>query len=354
MKKSIYLLFLTALFFSTQGFAQGKKGGTTPTPRSNGVESHDVQTPNNDPFNSNPKSPATNPKGGTTTTPPKPRTTTSTTVPKPRVTIGSQNVELNEDQHVVQQHENGQVDWTNQYVEAKGICFINRQKFTIEQQAIEMAKRGAEVVAKANLLEIVEGIQIVRETTVKDMMAESDIVTTRVEGVLKGARTVGEPVITKDAVEITVRVPLYDKNGIAPVVKRQLDTQNPLNNVNINPVSANPAIQDSLSNFVLNFTDGQFNPALFPVITDQNGKLLIDLSQYYDPIKGQFPPYIKLGKDLLKNLSLNKGVEVLDAIQDFDGSIRINTDAQPKARKWLKWIKELGTFAIPFIISLIH
>lgn len=354
------LLFILTFLYCTVGFtslfAQGKKGGnnttTSSTPRNN-VESHEVNTPKDLPKGSTTTSTQANPKGSSSTTP-KPRSTSATNVPKPRVTIGNQQVEIEQDQHVVQQQNNGQVDWTGQFAEAKGISFINRQKFPNEQQAIEMAKRGAEVVAKANLLETIEGIQIMRETTVKDLMTESDIVTSRVEGIVKGVRIYGEPVITKEAVEVTVRMPLYDKNGLAPVVKRQMDTKNPSLSPNMNPVSINPAIQDSLSQFVLNFTDGQFNPALFPVITDQNGQLLLDLSQYYDPIKGQFPPYIKLGKELLKDLNLNKGVQVLDAIQDFDGSIRINTDAQPKARKWLKWVKEIGSLAIPFIISLIH
>ncbi len=247
------LFFIVTILFVFAGaqssFAQGKKGeaagNTTPSPRNN-VESNEVKPPKDLPKGSVTTSPQTNPKGSSTT-PPKPRSTSVTNVPKPKVSIGNQEVEINEDQHVIQQHNNGQVDWTGQYVEAKGISFINRQKFTNEQQALEMAKRGAEVVAKANLLEIVEGIQIVRETTVKDMMAESDIVTTRVEGLLKGARTYGDPIITKDAVEITVRVPLYEKNGLAPVVKRQLDSQNPSVSPNMNPVSLNPAIQDSLS-----------------------------------------------------------------------------------------------------------
>ncbi len=356
MKQIIYFLFVIAfLVLANSLTAQGgKKGGSAETPSRNNIEANEVTPPKDlpgKPGNTNPKG---NPKV-TVTSPPKPRTTSGSQTPKPRVVVGNQEVEINQEQHVVQEAQNGQVDWTEQYAEAKGISFINRQKFPNEQQAIEMAKRGAEVVAKANLLETVEGIKITRETTVKDMMTESDVITSSVEGIVKGVRVYGQPVITKDAVEVTVRMPLYDKNGLAPVVKRQLDSQNPVSPVQINPVSLNnPGIQDSLSQFVLNFTDGQFNPALFPVITDQNGQLLLNLSQYYDPIKGKFPPYIKLGKELFKDLKFQNGVQILDAIQDFDGSIKINTDAQPKAKKWLKWLKEIGTLAIPFVISLIH
>lgn len=256
---------------------------------------------------------------------------------------------------IVQEFDNGQIDWSSQFVEATGVCIIDKQKFPNERQAIEMAKRGAAVIAKANLLEIVQGVRIMRETTVKDMMAESDIVQTRLDGVLKGARTVGEPKIADGAVEVTVRVPIYERTGIAPIIQQELNKKSggepsgDNTRVDISTEQAQ-ALTDSLSKYVLNFQDGNFLPTMFPTI--KGNDVSVDLSKLYDPIKGKFPPYLQLTEQMFKDLQFKQGVKVIDAIQDFDGTIKVDTKKQPNAGKWLQWLKAIGTTAAPFILSL--
>jgi hypothetical protein len=285
----------------------------------------------------------------------------STTIPKgnpkgtPKGETNTLPTELPKPEPIVEEFDNGQIDWSSQFVEATGVCIIDKQKFPNERQAIEMAKRGAAVIAKANLLEIVQGVRIIRETTVKDMMAESDIVQTRLDGVLKGARTVGEPRIADGAVEVTVRVPIYERNGIAPIIQQELNKKSGgepsggTEKVNLSTDEAQ-ALTDSLSKYILNFKDGNFLPTMFPTIKGDGVSL--DLSKLYDPIKGKFPPYLKLTEQMFKDLQFKQGTKIIDAIQDFDGTIKVDTKKQPNAGKWLQWLKMIGTTAAPFVLSL--
>lgn len=148
----------------------------------------------------------------------------------------------------------GRLHWTEEYVEAEGQSVVNREKYKNEAQALAMATRGAEVVAKANLLELVQGLQIRRRTTVKDLMAESDLITGYLEGVVRGARRIGEPKEVNGMVSVVMRMPLY---GAAPA----------------------PSPQDrsdsSAAPLMLRLPQGA-SPVLFPTLVREDGTLLLD------------------------------------------------------------------------------
>ena len=82
---------------------------------------------------------------------------------------------------------------------------MNREKFTLPGQAEEMAIRGAVVVAQRNLLEIIDGVQVYGQTVVKDLETQSDIIVTRIQGIIKGAMPV-DTVVTKDYAQVTLRI----------------------------------------------------------------------------------------------------------------------------------------------------
>src|SRR3990172_2547428 len=54
------------------------------------------------------------------------------------------------------------------------------------------AKRAATVTAQRNIAEVLNGVIITGQTTVKDMALESDHIRSTVEGMIKGAHTVYE------------------------------------------------------------------------------------------------------------------------------------------------------------------
>ncbi|UPT68414.1 MAG: hypothetical protein M0D57_07210 [Sphingobacteriales bacterium JAD_PAG50586_3] len=123
---------------------------------------------------------------------------------------------------VVQSFTNGNVNYSEQYVEAVGVVVINTDKFPNKAQAKLMAERGAIAVAQRNLLELTQEINIIGETTVKDLGDVSDVVISRVEGKIKGAKQVGPSREVDGTVEVTLRMPLYTNDGFAGAFDNQV------------------------------------------------------------------------------------------------------------------------------------
>jgi len=74
------------------------------------------------------------------------------------------------------------INWTTGIIICSGESEEGQSKFK--------AKRAATIIAQRNLLEVVKGIQIDSETTVKKGMDESSIIRSSVQGVVKGAEVV--------------------------------------------------------------------------------------------------------------------------------------------------------------------
>lgn len=94
----------------------------------------------------------------------------------------------------------GTIDWVNGFIVATGQGTANPK----EQKTVARLKalRAAEVSAQRALLEVIKGVRIDAQTTVKNMLLEEDVINTRVEGFLRGA------MVTKKNVEIVDGVPL--------------------------------------------------------------------------------------------------------------------------------------------------
>ncbi|MBC8181701.1 hypothetical protein H8E88_11320 [candidate division KSB1 bacterium] len=103
--------------------------------------------------------------------------------------------------------QNQSVDWSSQTVKATGIGSPNPNLPLSAQRA--GAIRAAKLDAWRNLLETVKGVYLSSETTVRNAMVESDFIKTRVEGMLKNFRQVGEPRYMSDGTaELTVEMAL--------------------------------------------------------------------------------------------------------------------------------------------------
>lgn len=258
-----------------------------------------------------------------------------------------------QEKDIIEFHDKGSINWTQQYVEAKGESFIDKTKFPLEGQAVGMAKRGAIADAHRNLLEIVQGVQITSTTTVKDLVTQSDDILLEVTGLVKGAREVGEPEITSSSVIVTYRLPLYSNDGIGPIVIdkiREKDTSIP-----VQVGTSNIGLIDSNLIYTLNFNGKQVTPSMFPKIVDENGKLILDLSTCYDKLNGKYPQYVQLTKLGLKALQKKgKTVEFIDAVMNSEGKIQIKGSAAEQARKWGSYLitalKTAGTVASLFIL----
>lgn len=260
----------------------------------------------------------------------------------------------------VQKEDNGQVNWTQQFIEAEGEGIIDNERFKNPAQARAMAIRGATVVAQRNLLEIVKGVNVTSETTVEDLITTKDFIVTRIDGVVKGAQMVGQPRVEDGSVKVRLRMPLYAANGLAPAVYDALPEQP---TVTPPPADQQPAVdtaaaqapaapaQTPTNGFALNMNGKPFDPALFPVIVDEQGKVVLDTKKIYDPSKGQFPQILNASKTVLQAMGNKKGVQILDVLSAADGKITISNDSKNKVvwDKVFNVAKTIGKFLLMLI-----
>lgn len=254
---------------------------------------------------------------------------------------------------IVEEKKEGKLNWTEQYVEAKGESAIDYERFKNPAQAKAMATRGAVVIAQRNLLEIIKGVNVVGETSVQDMITSYDYVYSRVEGVLKGAKRIG-PAIERDGmIEVTLRAPLYNKKGLASTINEEdlnslkskygqkMATENNMSLTSTN--GKNPIVFD--------FKDPKVDLSLFPLIMDENGAIQYDFSDLYNRRTGDFPRYVQLSKELMQSAGFKKGVEVIELIQKGKGQFTLkDNNKKGLLRTALNVAKTAGRilFNIPF------
>ena len=83
---------------------------------------------------------------------------------------------------VIQDTEYCSINWSTGYIYCKGESASGQNKLN--------AKRAAVVIAQRNLLELVKGIRIDSEKTIIDGIIHNDIITSKVSGVVRGAKVI--------------------------------------------------------------------------------------------------------------------------------------------------------------------
>jgi hypothetical protein len=250
----------------------------------------------------------------------------------------------------IQTETHGLINWTNQYIEARGESVIDTVRFKNYGQARAMAIRGAVVVAQRNLLEIIKGVHVTGETTVENMIATNDVVFSKVEGVIKGAQTFGEPVEKYGMMEVTMRVMIYENNGLAPAVftpksasasNKPEEPSGKATAASQKSSSAKKVSEAAEKGFVFNLNGKTYDPALFPVVVGEDGKVLMDLSKTYDPKAGKFPKVMNTSKEIFELASFKKGMEVIDIVETQPGKLVVANASKSK----INWSKVGNTAA---------
>jgi hypothetical protein len=161
----------------------------------------------------------------------------------------------------------GNVDWSSRFIIATGIGAPNPD--LPEAAGRPAALRAAQQIALRNALETVKGIYLNSNTTVKNFMVESDIITSNVSGFVKGFEQEGRPKYMNDgSVEITMKIPLDGIGGLTDMLYGKTLSDSP----SVKFEGKAGAKETVFSGLIINCIGLKVKPALSPRVLDESGK----------------------------------------------------------------------------------
>ena len=182
-------------------------------------------------------------------------------------------------QGVVTQLDKGSINYSEQSITAIGIGFVPTNAVNAGQ-ARRMALRIAKQDAMRQLIEIVNGVTLTSETTMSGAMVD-DVINTKVQGFIRGARPVGQPKYLSDtSVEMEYSVPMSGISDIVlPPVTVPATTQAPNNN---QPAAAanNTTQAGGVTGIIIDARGLKARPAMAPRILAQNGNAIYGPGKY--------------------------------------------------------------------------
>ena len=117
-------------------------------------------------------------------------------------------------QGVVNQMDKGSINYSDRTISAIGIGFVPINAVNAGM-ARRLALRTAKQDALRQLIEIVNGVTLTSETTMSNAMVD-DVISTKVQGFIRGARQIGDPKYLSDtSIEVEYSVPM---SGISDII----------------------------------------------------------------------------------------------------------------------------------------
>ncbi len=177
-------------------------------------------------------------------------------------------------QGVVTQLDKGSINYSDQSIAAIGIGFVPQNAINAGQ-ARRMALRIAKQDALRQLIEIVNGVTLTSETTMSGAMVD-DVINTKVQGFIRGARQVGAPKYLSDtSVEVEYSVPM---SGISDIVLPPVTV--PAAPPGTPAGAATTPTAGGITGVIIDARGLKARPAMAPRILDQNGNAVYGPGTY--------------------------------------------------------------------------
>ena len=157
-----------------------------------------------------------------------------------------------------------EVDWSSQNITVTGFGAppahaVNRGS------ARAMTRRAAVVDAYRQLAEAIQGVNVTGETTVENAMTTSDIVQTKVNAVIHGAKIVSERA-TGDGYEVTMTIPMFGSGSLASaVLPEKTQAAEPFM-----PATSMTQAEGNYTGVIIDCRGLGLNPVMSPVILNAN------------------------------------------------------------------------------------
>lgn len=177
-------------------------------------------------------------------------------------------------QGVVTELEKGSINYSDQSISAVGIGFVPQNAINAGQ-ARRMALRIAKQDALRQLIEIVNGVTLTSETTMSGAMVD-DVINTKVQGFIRGARQTGQPKYLSDTsveVEYTVSMSGISDIVLPPVTVPAAATAAP-------GAATTTPTTGGVTGIIIDARGLNARPAMAPRILDQNGNAVYGPGTY--------------------------------------------------------------------------
>ena len=187
------------------------------------------------------------------------------------------NVLMAQSSFVGEQFERGSINYSDRTIQAIGIGFIPENVINAGQ-ARRAALRIAKQDALRQLIEIVNGVVITSETTMSNAMFD-DVIKSRVQGAIRGARQVGEVSYLSDtSIEVTYEVPM---SGISDVLTPSTGFLQPTA-TGLAPITStvDGPTTSAVTGLIIDVRGLGLRPAMSPRILDQNGEVVYGPGNY--------------------------------------------------------------------------
>ena len=197
-----------------------------------------------------------------------------------------------------------------------------------DDRGMAMVREAAIMAAQRNLIGIVKGMSIDSETTMRDLIIESDVVNRKITGTLRGAQIIEEKMMPDGGYYVKMRIPVYgasDSIASAIVPSLMADKPKPFETVSHSVTKVETEVRESgYTGVIIDASGLGLEPTFSPVIYDTSGRAIygIDNLQYDAVISKGMVGYsqsIEEGADRAGNEPL-----VIKAVQVSGGGNSVN------------------------------
>ncbi len=146
--------------------------------------------------------------------------------------------------------------------------------------AYALTRRAAIVDAQRNLVELINGVQVDSDTVMRDLMIESDVVHTKVSGVLNGAKIIEEGKNEDGSYYVKMTIPLFGANSVAaaalPEVTKDMtqETYPPVAETVLPQKEVKTLQNSSYSGVIIDASGMDLKPTFSPAVYDVNGRAI--------------------------------------------------------------------------------
>lgn len=155
-----------------------------------------------------------------------------------------------------------------------------------DPRGLALAREAAIMAAQRNLVSIVQGMSINSETTMRDLIIDSDVVNRKLAGTLRGAQIIEEDSTADGDYYVKMRVLLYGVGSIAAVVVPEIAPRVPKPFAKVGDSLSQDEIQDiqnvAYTGIVIDTSALGIEATFSPVIYDTDGRAVYGIENLDD------------------------------------------------------------------------